>query len=43
MLSEMRYLSEREGFTNTKVHKRMQNKELFGDKKGLICPKTHKC
>lgn len=33
MLSEMRYLSEREGFTNANVHKRMQNKELFGDKK----------
>lgn len=43
MLSEMRYLSEREGFANAKVYKNIQNKELFVDKKGLICPKTHKC
>ncbi len=40
MLSKMRYLSVREGFTNAKVHKRMQNKELFDDEKGLMCPKT---
>lgn len=32
MLSKMRYLLLREGFTNTKVHKRMQNKNFFNDK-----------
>lgn len=39
----MRYLSEREGFANAKVGKSKQNKELFVDKRGWICPKTHKC
>lgn len=43
MLNEMRYLSEREGFANAKVCKSIQNKELFVNKKCLICPKTHKC
>lgn len=38
----MCYLSVREGFTNTKVHKRMQNKELFDDEKGLTCKKNTK-
>ena len=40
MLSEMRYLSVREGFTNAKVHKRMRSKDLFDYEKDLICPKT---
>ena len=38
----MCYLSIREGFTNAKVRKRMQIKELFNDEKCLIVSKNIK-
>lgn len=40
MLSKMRYLLLREGFTGAKVHKRMQNKEFFNDKNAFVGQKT---
>lgn len=40
VLSKMRYLLQREGFTNAKVRKRIQNKEFSSNKNALKCPKT---
>lgn len=40
MLSKMCYLSQREGFINAKVRKRIQIKEIFSDKNASLCPKT---
>lgn len=40
MLSKMRYLLVREGFTNAKVRKRMQNKEFSSNENVMECPKT---
>ncbi len=36
MLSKMRYLFPREGFTSTKIYKRMQNNEFFNDKNVFV-------
>lgn len=36
MLSKMYYLLLREGLMNAKIHKRIQNKESFGDKNALV-------